>query len=81
MAGQQPGYARRQMTISKPKPMDRTALPRTGHGAASLIPHLNVVVPLEPAHLDDPMDDAPARDEAARRTGDAKPNDDLSARG
>jgi len=37
--------------MSNAPPNDRNA-PRTGHGAASLIPHLNDRLQLEPAHLD-----------------------------
>jgi hypothetical protein len=57
--------------------MNRSALPRSGHGAASLIPHLNLVVPLEPADLDDSiLDDSPQADEPAPHAGNDTPIDD-----
>ena len=57
--------------------MNPTALPRTGHGAASVIPHLNLVVPLEPADLDDSiLDDSPQADEPAPHAGNDTPIDD-----
>jgi hypothetical protein len=57
--------------------MDRPAMPRTGHGAASLIPHLNPVVPLESAHFDDSiLDDSPQADEPAPHAGNDTPIDD-----
>jgi hypothetical protein len=62
--------------------MNPTALPRTGHGAASVIPHLNLVVPLEPSNLDDSMlEDSPKRDDPALRTGNANPIDDPATAG
>jgi hypothetical protein len=54
-------------------------MPRTGHGAASLIPHLNLVVPLEPANLDDLIRDAcPPPDAPGHHIGNASPDDDLA---
>lgn len=41
------------MSNAIPLPTDRTPAPRTGHGAASLIPHLNGRFELEPAQLAD----------------------------
>ncbi len=41
------------MSNALPMPKDRMPAPRTGHGAASVIPHLNDRVELEPAHLDE----------------------------
>lgn len=41
---------------------DQPAIPpRTGHGAASVIPHLHRVIPLEPAQLCEPQEE-PDRD-------------------
>lgn len=51
----------------QPTAKDRPApTSRTGHGAASVIPHLNDVIPLEPSQLCEPEDlaseDEPAGD-------------------
>ena len=35
----------------------RATLPRTGHGAASVIPHLHDAIPLEPSQLGEPQED------------------------
>jgi hypothetical protein len=43
------------------------AYSRTGHGAASVIPHLRDVIPLEPSHLCEeasPKEDATGDDES-----------------
>jgi hypothetical protein len=46
-------------------------MPRSGHGAASLIPHLHAVIPLEPSHLIDPMsDDLPGDGEVLGASAD-----------
>jgi hypothetical protein len=40
---------------------------RTGHGAASVIPYLNDLIPLEPSQLCEPEDLAHAEDPSADR--------------
>lgn len=48
------------------------AKPRSGHGAASVIPHLNDVIPLEPSHLQDAWpEQAQPADEVAGDAQDA----------
>ena len=58
MGEHQPEYAGQQMSNLKPtETYRRSFAPRSGHGAASVIPHLNDVVQLEPPHLNDAMPD------------------------
>jgi hypothetical protein len=58
MAEAQPAYAGQQMTSSKQIQSESPLrIPRSGHGAASVIPHLRDVVQLEPSHLEEAMDD------------------------
>jgi hypothetical protein len=68
------------MTSSKPTDMERGGrVRRTGHGAASVIPHLNVEFALELSHLSDEMpEDAARDDDPARDTslGAASPGGD-----
>ena len=67
------------MSNALPLPDDRKAAPRTGHGAASLIPHLNKRFELEPADLDDgpgahpqPTDQPAADPHEAQRAAGAR---------
>ncbi|MCM2250920.1 MAG: hypothetical protein NDJ19_01045 [Ramlibacter sp.] len=54
------------MTNSKPSPQGHdTSRPRTGEGAASVIPYLHIATPLEPSHLDDSMPAEPCADDVA----------------
>jgi len=60
------GLSWRQMTSSKTIPATRihpARASRSGHGAASVIPHLNVEFPPEPAELSDSIFDDPSPDE------------------
>lgn len=49
---------------------------RSGHGAASVIPHLNDVIPLEPSHLHDAWPgEAPPAEQALGDAHDANASD------
>lgn len=66
MAGQARRYARARMTNSKPSPQGHdNSRPRTGEGAASVIPYLHIAIPIEPSHLDDSMSAEAGADEGA----------------
>lgn len=52
------------MTNSQPSPQGHdNPRPRTGEGAASVIPYLHIAIPLEPSHLDDSMPAEPRADD------------------